>query len=194
MAMTRFLSAVSAASALASCGTPVDRVLPDPIQSAVVDGLPVRHGRIVPLASFSAEVLVLGRKDYDPRPEDLLASYAPMDIVAAWGAAGRQAVRSPVSIAQGRRRYGWSYAGDASLPVETRSFGRITANWHLVPSSDAVRDDMDDIGRGRVVRIVGRLVKIRLADGSWATSSLTRDDAGDGACEIILVDSVNSLK
>lgn len=182
-----------AASVLASCGISYDRTLPSPVQGEEVRPSASDAGPIVNLASFSAEVLVLHRKDYPRKPQDPLSVYAPMDIVAAWGEAGRKDVRDPVHIAQNNRRYGWSYHSSVPVPKATSSFGILTANWHLIPANDRIRDVLDDIGKGDVVRLTGHLVKARLSNGSWAVSSLTRDDVGDGACEIIQVDSATIL-
>lgn len=177
------------------CAPSVDRILPDPVQGPVVESsVPGRGGRMVGLADFSSEVLILRRERYDRgTTEDPLSDYSPMDVVAGWGQAGRAAVRRPVHLAQGRRRYAFWYAGGPDVPKETSGFGSMTANWHLIPVDRSVGEKMEEIGSGDVVRLEGRLVRVRLRDGSWATSSLSRNDSGDGACEILLVEHVRIM-
>ena len=43
---------------------------------------------------------------------------------------------------------------------------------------------------GDVVRIDGQLIEARRDDGSVWRSSMTRDDSGDGACEVVYVRSL----
>jgi hypothetical protein len=66
-----------------------------------------------------------------------------------------------------------------------------SANNHLIPADDSVRDQIAALRVGSLVKISGFLVEAThpQADHPWR-SSLTRDDTGDGACEIIYVRNV----
>ena len=44
--------------------------------------------------------------------------------------------------------------------------------------------------KGQVVALEGYLVKVISKDGWWWKSSLTRNDTGNGACEVIWVEEV----
>jgi hypothetical protein len=47
---------------------------------------------------------------------------------------------------------------------------------------------------GQVVRLQGYLVRVE-APGGWQwNSSMTRDDTGNGACEVMLVQSVERVE
>ena len=72
------------------------------------------------------------------------------------------------------------------------------SNNHLIPSNDTIRGQLLRLRRGDHVRIKGYLVE---CDGNnedstrfleWK-SSTSRDDEGDGACEIIYVTSIEWL-
>lgn len=194
--MTKSVALTLSLLVTVGCASSVDRMLPDPVQGPISES-PVSGsgGRIVGIADFSSVVVILRRERYvRGNPDDPLSDYSPMDIVAGWGQAGRAAVRRPVHLAQGRRRYAFWYAGGPDVPKETLAFGSMTANWHLIPADASVGDAMDDIGVGDVVRFEGRLVRVRLRDGSWASSSLSRNDSGDGACEILLVERIRTVR
>jgi hypothetical protein len=71
------------------------------------------------------------------------------------------------------------------------------ANCHLVPADSSVRRQVKRIHAGDHIRVKGYLVDIYgVKDNgqyfTW-TSSTTREDTGDGACELIYVTSVEWL-
>ncbi|HNY47676.1 MAG TPA: hypothetical protein PKN64_12015, partial [Casimicrobium sp.] len=64
---------------------------------------------------------------------------------------------------------------------------RSSANMHLIPSDTAVKKVLSAARVGNVVAIEGHLVDAK-SDSGWSmTTSLTREDSGAGACEIVYV-------
>jgi hypothetical protein len=61
---------------------------------------------------------------------------------------------------------------------------------HLIPSTSRVRDRLEDVRPGNVVRLRGYLVSVSGPNGYTWRSSLTRTDTGAGACELFYVESV----
>ena len=184
------------AALLASCAPSYDEVLPAPEQGVVEsDGAALDvAGRQHRVASFRARVLVLKRKDYErDLIRDPMSEFAPHDMVMAWGRAGLLAGREGVSLAQGRRRYGWRAGPEAWGKPDVRSFGENTANWHLIPADAQVAKQIERVDRGDLVSITGDLVTLELNNGALARSSTSRVDSGDGACEIIRVTSLEIL-
>ena len=47
-----------------------------------------------------------------------------------------------------------------------------------------------NVRTGHVVALEGYLVKVDSQDGWWWRSSLTRNDTGNGACEVVWVNEV----
>jgi hypothetical protein len=76
------------------------------------------------------------------------------------------------------------------LPIPRREVETSSANMHLIPANDQVRQALDAISTGENIRLRGFLVEARAEDGWRWRSSLTREDTGNGACEIILVTEV----
>ena len=75
---------------------------------------------------------------------------------------------------------------------------RQCSNNHLIPADTRVKKAIKKIKKGDHIRITGYLVYIdgKKSDGTtffW-NSSTTRDDDGDGACEVIYVTDVEWLK
>lgn len=70
------------------------------------------------------------------------------------------------------------------------------SNNHLITNSDAIREQIADIRIGDQVVVEGMLVDYYPVNmpGSVRASSLTRNDTGNGACEVLFVENVRVLK
>ena len=94
-------------------------------------------------------------------------------------------VLGKMDITQSNRFYHWR---TEQFPVPRKVIETSSANMHMIPGNEAVRDAMFNTKTGDVVMFKGFLVTINSDDGwSW-NSSTTRTDTGKGACEIILID------
>ena len=80
------------------------------------------------------------------------------------------------------RYLSWRYQ-DANFPGAAAS--PCIANMHLIPSNDRVRDRLLDVRVGQIVQLSGYLVQVQRPGMNAWISSLTRDDSGNGACEIM---------
>jgi hypothetical protein len=143
--------------------------------------------RIRPLADFVIKARVLGREDYS---FDREAELAPMDLALGWGPMSDEAVLDQIDISQGGRWYRWHAQ---QLPIPRRDIERHSANMHLIPADDWVEDTLDEIREGSLVELRGFLVEARSDDGWRWRSSLTRDDTGARACELVFVERVRLL-
>ncbi len=139
-----------------------------------------------PLAGFSVAARVLSREDYDHGRE---ADFSPVDLALGWGPMRDDAVLSKLDISQSGRFYRYRWSGQAPIPQD--EIVRNSANMHMVPSNSAVAAALDAVDAGDRVRIDGWLVQIEAKDGWRWRSSLTREDSGGGACEVIYVCGVS---
>lgn len=160
----------------------------DPVQDELDSGEGIeRDGfRLVPRAEFSATVRILHREDYSLGP---LARLVPTDFAVGWGPMSDSKVLADVEISQGNRFYYWR---TENWPIERREIETHSANWHVIPENDDVRDALARLRAGSLVELRGRLVDIEGGEGGMRTS-LRRDDTGAGACEILLANSVRLL-
>jgi hypothetical protein len=61
---------------------------------------------------------------------------------------------------------------------------------HLIPATSDVREQLEDVRAGHIVHLRGYLVRVDGPNGYVWRSSLTRDDTGNGACELFYVEEV----
>lgn len=159
-----------------------------PEQIAVPDGAaPIAIGAFdaVPLARFRVTARVLSTKRYATGRE---ARIAPVDLALGWGRMSDSAVLSAFRISQSFRAFHWSAA---ELPIPEDEIVRSSANMHLIPASDEVRRTIERVRVGDVVAFEGALVEVFERDRDWSwCSSLTREDSGTGACEVVLVERI----
>lgn len=139
-----------------------------------------------PLAGFSIEARVLGREDYRMGRE---ADISPTDLALGWGRMTDDAVISRLDISQGGRWYRYRWQGEPPIPVA--EIVRSSANMHMIPADAAVAAALKRIEPGQRVRIDGWLVEAHGNDGWRWRSSLTREDSGGGACELVYVCSIS---
>lgn len=138
---------------------------------------------IVARARFEMEAVVLGRERYR---FDRMAKLAPVDLAFGWGPMSDAGVLARLSITQSNRFYFWS---TPEFPIPRRAIETNSANMHLIAATDAIERRIDSARVGQVVKLSGYLVDVKTADGWSINTSLTRDDTGDGACEVIWVES-----
>jgi len=168
---------------------PPDGVLApaEPLQSEARDETPQRFGRwtLTPRADYDITARVLSREDYH---FDALAELIPEDLALGWGPMSDNRVLAAFDISQGARFYTWQPHGP--LPIAREAVISHSANTHVIPASREVRAALARLRVGEVVRLTGELVDGRRDDGAWIRTSLTRTDSGAGACEVLLVASV----
>ncbi len=151
----------------------------------------IMHGafRLQPLARFTIEARVLHRRRYRyDRPSKL----SPLDLALGWGAMSDQAVLDRMKITQSMRFYFFEYQNPP--PIPQGEIIRQSSNMHIIPADDAIEAACQSLRAGELVRLVGKLVEASGPEiASWR-SSLRRDDTGNGACEIFLVERVSKLE
>lgn len=159
-----------------------------PLQRAASDEAPIEHGdyRLQPLADFEVAARVLAREDY---AWDAGAALAPIDLALGWGRMSDTAVLARLDISQGARFYTYRWRGEP--PIPPAEIVRSSANMHLIPADDAIARVLERVRVGAVVTLRGRLVEARRDDGWQWRSSLTREDSGAGACELLLVEAAS---
>ena len=179
------------AGSVPRCPLPT-RVAPGdpPLQSPVpreFGPVPLQAATLTPLAGFSVDARVLSREDYHlGRESDL----SPTDLALGWGPMRDDAVLSRLDISQSGRWYHYAWRGDSPLPQD--DIVRSSANMHMIPANRAVAEALHRVRRDDRVRIDGWLVEAVAPDGWHWRSSLTRDDSGEGACEVVYVCAITS--
>ncbi|MEX2516172.1 MAG: hypothetical protein WD572_04550 [Gammaproteobacteria bacterium] len=150
-------------------------------------GLNAGEFKLRPMAEFQIEARVLGRKPYSWGTE---AQLSPLDLALGWGPMAQPEVLEKINIKQSGRFYRWSVD---EFPVPRRDIEHNSANMHMIPANDQIRRTLQEVRENQIVRLRGYLVNVDNASGwRWRTST-TRTDTGSGACEIILVQLVETI-
>jgi hypothetical protein len=77
------------------------------------------------------------------------------------------------------------------FPIPRRDIEIHSANMHMIPATAEVERQLLRVRPGQVVALMGYLVEVRGRDGFRWRSSLTREDTGNGACELVWVEKLD---
>jgi hypothetical protein len=156
----------------------------NPVQTDVRGNVIYPQGKytLEALANFEIKARVLSKELYHL---DRGADLVPVDLALGWGVMSDSAVLEKLSISQGGRFY--HYRWDNEPPIPPNDIVRHSANMHLIPTTPEIESQIKKVRPGQVVHITGQLVEARDTNGGHWRSSLTREDSGNGACELIRV-------
>ena len=159
-----------------------------PIQSVIEDPSPfnINDYKITPLAKFDIEAKVLAKKKYSLDPG---AAVSPIDLALGWKSMSDEEVLKDIEITQSNRWYFWQ---TKNMSISKKEVIAQSANMHIIPANDYIEDLLKSVKKGQIVFISGSLVRVDAKEKSWHwKSSLTRNDTGDGSCELIYADYVD---
>lgn len=144
--------------------------------------------QISPLAEFRVRAKVLAREDYLLGRQSKLS---PTDLVLGWGEMSDEAVLKHIDISQSGRWYHWNVE---RFPIPRRKIETQSANMHMIPANDEIEALISSVKQGQIIELDGYLVRVDDVDDGWYwQSSLTRDDTGNGSCEVVLVNHLEII-
>ncbi|MGA9852582.1 MAG: hypothetical protein WBR15_06590 [Gammaproteobacteria bacterium] len=161
---------------------------PDAPQQTNLSGpqalLHIKDATLEPLAKFALTARVLSREDYHFDDGSFLS---PTDLALGWGRMSDSAVLRHINIQQGVRFYTWSVR---NYPIPPREIETSSANMHMIPADAEVTRELKRVRVGDLITLDGLLVEADRPGGWRWRSSLTRDDTGPGACELVYVEDL----
>lgn len=159
----------------------------EPMQTMVENiALPEKDGfAIKPLARYEITARVLSKERYR---WDAGAKLVPVDLALGWGPMSDSAVLDKLKISQGMRWYNWH--ADA-FPIPNDEINRHAANMHLIAADSDIAQQIRQVRPGKIITLRGYLVEVHGKDGFTWKSSLTREDSGSGACELMWVEAIS---
>ena len=159
----------------------------EPRQVDVTGGPAIVHGRwtLTPRAGYDITARILSREDYW---FDGLSDLIPEDLALGWGPMSDNRVLQDFKIEQSARFYSWRPLTE--LPIPRGAVISHSANTHVIPADPVIRSQLARLRVGQVVHLMGLLVDGVRADGVYFHTSLSREDTGAGACEVMLVQEV----
>ena len=141
---------------------------------------------ITKLEDFRIKAKILSKKNYSFGRE---ADLSPTDLALGWGKMSDEVILDKIEISQSGRFYRWRVE---SFPIPRKEIETHSANMHLIPTNDSVANDINRVRKGEIIEMSGSLVEVISNTDNWYwKSSLTRNDTGAGACELILVESIS---
>ena len=165
-------------------------VAPDkPVQEAAfnIDKIHYKNFDIETKAKIKLEARVLSIEHYY---FDKYADLTPTDIVFGWGPMSDEANLNALMVRQSERDYSFEII---KPPIQQQKMWRSTANMHLIGSTQEVRNQLNSVRKGQILRIKGYLINAQSPDGWTMKTSLTRDDIGKDASELVWINSLQIL-
>ena len=140
------------------------------------------------LSAFEGEFRVLSREDYSMGRE---AEISPVDFALGWGRMAEPQIYKQLSIRQSNRWYYWRY--ENTPPIDVREIETHSANMHMIPANKDIAKQLSKVQKDDLIYLKGHLVEVRAQDGWIWRSSLTREDTGNGACELFLIEDIRII-
>ncbi|WP_413586739.1 hypothetical protein [Bdellovibrio sp. HCB274] len=162
---------------------PSQESIPENERKAIITDVGIAE----PLANYKirARVLSTNRYWFDPG-----AAISPIDLALGWGPMSDSRVLNELSIGQSLRYYHVKWRNP---PIPENEILRHSANVHIIPANTIVKDLLFSLREGNLIELDGQLVVFSGKSGGEWKSSLSRDDRGAGACELMYVTSVRVL-
>ncbi|HMN68895.1 MAG TPA: hypothetical protein PKC28_10190 [Bdellovibrionales bacterium] len=161
---------------------PKQKDLPSSVPAILFKGDPLQ-----PLAEYSLKARVLSKERYRL---DWGAKYAPWDLAVGWKDMSDSRILDRLEISQMGR---WYFINWRNSPLATDEILKNSSNVHVIPADESVKNTLDKVRVGHIVRMSGYLVRVDARDGGEWRSSVSRDDRFSGACEIMYVRSIELL-
>ena len=99
------------------------------------------------------------------------------------------AVLKQIDISQSARWYRTKY--DLPPPISEQQIIFNSSNMHMIPARKGIERKLKKLREGDIVSISGYLVDVDHDSGWYWHSSMSRLDTGDGACELVYVESLS---
>jgi len=166
------------------------KVAEAPIQKSLSgeDSFAFKGYQITRLASIEIKAKILSKTAYSLGQESDLS---PVDLALGWQNMSDESVLSQIDISQSNRWYHWRVQ---NFPIPRKEIETQSANMHLVPANELVEDMIDMAKQGQIIEITGALIRVDAGENWRWQSSLSRDDVGAHACELVYVDSFNIIE
>lgn len=166
--------------------------IPDPIQISASELDPIYISTedydvsIDILAEYTIEAVIKSKKKYT----DYSSQIAQYDVALAWGDLNQEDINEHIKYSQSGRWYYYNW--DAGSLVSGTYIAEHSSNVHLISKDSSVFKEIKKLDVNDHIKLTGYLVNVTFESGVWR-SSLTRTDTGDGACELMYVNTVELL-
>lgn len=143
---------------------------------------------VTPKADYTVRGIVVSTRRY---LHDRNSFLSPCDVALAWGGLAEDDLWRRISWDQSGRWYWWTY--DEDFPYDNSMIARHSANTHIIPATPNLRRAVLGLDAGDRAALSGQLVFVDASDGDttwWWHTSLSREDTGEGSCEVLFLRSL----
>jgi hypothetical protein len=168
--------------------------LQDPLQSALWTNEPIiitkknLQLKLTPQATYKIGAIILSTKKYG---SDWSSQISPYDLALGWGGVSRQENLDHIKFKQVLRWYRYRY--DAQCLISQDYISKHSSNHHIISANSNIAKAIKFIRKKDIIELEGKLVNVKgMYKGKsvhWNTST-TRDDTGNGSCEILYVTKI----
>lgn len=148
---------------------------------------------LTPMADYDISAVVVSTKRYH---QGIDAKVVPLDLGVCWGDVAKEENRKKIKFQQYLRFLTYRFKED--IPFSMEYLSTHAGNIHIIPANSRIKRVMFSLKRNDKVRLKGYLVKVIAQNQKYSYyhrgTSLTRDDTGDGACELMWVKEVQKGK
>lgn len=141
-------------------------------------------------AEYELKGVVKSKKKYS----DFASQISEYDLTIAWGDLNKDEIDKFINYSQSGRWYYYKYSYES--PVNADYISKHSANIHIIHKNNEVLNQVKKINEGDHIILKGYLVDVDFKNTNnvplWKTSR-TRNDTGDGACEIMYVEEVTII-
>jgi hypothetical protein len=139
-------------------------------------------------AAYSIDALVLSVENYRlGRESDL----SPIDLALGWGPMSLPSNLRGIKVTQGFRWYNYTYTDQSVLGGGI--IAENSANTHIIPADAVVEKALKKVAPGARVQMTGYLADVTASDGWNWNSSRSRNDEGQGSCELFYVTEIRVI-
>jgi hypothetical protein len=162
---------------------PLQENFPTDTESPIITKIDGQDTLLIPKATYRIAGRVVSTRHYYM---DWNAKLSPVDLALAWGPMASSEYDTYVSYRHTDRFYHYSYS--KTFPGNSQVIAHHTANEHLVPANAHIAKVLKSIKVDEIIELEGFLINVE--GPMMLETSLTREDSGAGACEIIYVRKV----
>jgi hypothetical protein len=120
------------------------------------------------------------------------AALAPVDLAVGWGPLSDSRIVDQLEFSQMGRFFYWQPRNPATFPLDPATLIAHGAQMHLILRRRTSTAGFAGCGPDRSQPFGGFLVDVSGPGGFTWHTSLTRTDTGDGACEIVWVETLET--
>lgn len=160
---------------------------PEQQATSNADEIEYEEVELIPKATINLEARVLSMKKYY---FDEYSELTTTDVVFGWGPMSDERNLNSLLVRQSDRAFYWEMANP---PIEQNKMWQNAANMHLISPTQEMRDKINSLRQGHIVRIEGYLVNAQSDEGWTLKTSLSRDDIGDNSSELVWIKSLTIL-